>query len=550
MTAWTPRMIIAALLATFAWASALPAQSGRNRATIVILAGQDAPMPIPTLMEGAQNNTANFEVADHLFLRLAGLGPTLITSGDAGFVPLLARSWTRRDSVTLAFDLDPRARWHDGRPVTSHDVLFTYERARNPQIAPKLANLVRHISSVTAEGDSRVVFRFTRPYAEQLYDATFHVALLPAHLLERIPPKNLAESSFISHPIGNGPYRWSRREPGQFIELKANPTFFLGRPQVERLIVRVAADPEARMNLLLSGEADAMSTIPPPLANIGRVAASPGLRVVPVPSSTVGYLLFNQRDPRDSTRPHPILGDKEVRRAIALALDRGLLVRSVLGNYGEVPYGPVSMLLWIRYGAPTPQPMDRERARRVLAARGWSDSDGDGILDRGGKPLMLGLNLPNTSGFRRDMGLQVQEQLRQVGIRINLQPLEGPVWLERRAAGSFDIDFSAAEQDPSPSGLVQAWSCGGDANVARFCDPQVDSLLDQAVFTQGDARPVWHVALRRIEDDAPAVFLYAMTKAYAVNRRFSEVTLRPESSWISLWRWTLGASAQRRPAGY
>ena len=93
-------------------------------------------MPIPTLMEGPAANTANLEVADHLFLRLANLGPEVITSGDNAFVPLLAKSWTRRDSVTLAFDLDPRATWQDGVPVTARDVLFTFERARNPAIAP------------------------------------------------------------------------------------------------------------------------------------------------------------------------------------------------------------------------------------------------------------------------------------------------------------------------------------------------------------------------------------------------------------------------------
>jgi peptide/nickel transport system substrate-binding protein len=302
--------------------------------------------------------------------------------------------------------------------------------------------------------------------------------------------------------------------------------------------------------MLLSGEADATASIPPPMANVSRILANPTLRAVPVPSSTVGYLLFNERDPQDTSRAHPVLADVEVRRALTLALDRSVIVRAVLGSYGEIPYGPVSSLLWIRYGAPSPLSVNRERARRLLAARGWTDSDGDGILDRGGKPLALSLNFPNTSGIRRDMALQVQEQLRQTGIKLNLQPLEFPVWVERRDAGSFDLDFSSADQDPSPSGLTQAWSCRGDANVAHYCDPKVDSLLDQAIFTQSDSRPLWHAVMRGIEEDAPAVFMYSMAKVHAVNRRFSEVNLRPESSWIALWRWTIGTSAQRRPAGY
>jgi ABC-type transport system substrate-binding protein len=143
-------------------------------------------MPIPTLMEGAQSNTANSDIADQLFLRLAVPGPSLTTAGDRGFTPLLARSWTRRDSLTLAFELDPRARWQDGAPVTSRDVVFTFGRARNPAISPKLADLLRHIASVTAEDDRRVVIRFDQAYAEQLYDATYHVAPLPVHLLAEL----------------------------------------------------------------------------------------------------------------------------------------------------------------------------------------------------------------------------------------------------------------------------------------------------------------------------------------------------------------------------
>jgi peptide/nickel transport system substrate-binding protein len=550
VTVWMRRTVVAALSTTFVWVNSLPAQGGRDRTSIVIVVGHDAPVPIPTLMEGPQSQVANFEIADHLFLRLAGLGPTLTTAGDAGFVPLLARSWTRRDSVTLAFDLDPRARWHDGVPVTSRDVLFTYERARNPDIVPKLAEKLRHIAAVSAEGDGRVVFRFTHVYAEQLYDATFHVAPLPAHLLAAMPPRDLAQSAFVSHPVGNGPYRWVRRQPGQFIELGANPRFFLGRPQVERVIVRVASDPDARINLLLSGEVDAMDNIPPPLSNIARVAADPDVRFVPVPSPNIGYLLYNQRDPRDTSRPHPILADIDVRRAITLALDRRVIVRAVLGNYGEIPFGPASSLLWIRHGAPAPAPMDREQARRLLAGRGWSDTDGDGVLDRRGQRLALTLLLPNTSGIRRQMALLAQEQLRQVGIQIELRQVEFPFWLELRSAGNFDIDFSSASQDPSPSGLTQSWSCAGSSNVAHFCDRQSDSLLEHAILTQGDSRPAWHAVLRRIEENAPAAFLYMAANVFAVNRRFSEVTIRPESSWISLWRWTIGATAQQRPAGY
>ena len=258
-----------AMLVTLA-ALPLQAQSPARQSTVVIVTGAQATMPVPTLMEETGADIANFEIANHLFLRLANLGPEIITSGDKAFVPLLAKSWTRRDSVMLVFDIDPRAKWHDGVAVNSRDVVFTFERARNPAIAPNLAKLLHRVESVTAEGERRVVFRFSKVYAEQMYDAVWHVAPIPAHLLEKIAPADLGKSSFVSNPIGDGPYRWVRSVPGQFIELAANEQFFLGRPAITRLLVRVAADPAARRNLVLSHEADAMDNVLPPLENLER----------------------------------------------------------------------------------------------------------------------------------------------------------------------------------------------------------------------------------------------------------------------------------------
>ncbi len=535
---WTAPFVLAAALAGASAARPALALAQREPSSIVIVTGQQATMPVPTLMEGPQNTLANYEIADHLFLRLAGLGPGLVTAGDGGFVPLLAKSWSRRDSLTLVFELNPRARWHDGAPVTSRDVVFTFGRARNGTIAPRLANVTRRIASVEAEGDRQVVFRFTEVYAEQLYDATFHVAILPAHLLAGLPATAQAWASFVASPVGSGPYRWVRREEGQFVELAANHDFFLGRPGIERVIVRVAGSADARLNLLLSGQADAMDNVPPPTTNLARVEATRDVRLVSVPSNNLGYLLFNQRAPGHRDRPHPILADRDVRRALILALDRDLAVKAVLGQYGYVPFGPVSAQLWIRHGAPGHSLQDQSAARQLLAGRGWLDRDGDGIRESPtGEPLSLRMLVSTSSLTRTQMAVIVQEQLRQVGVRVDLVRLEVAVWAERRSAGDFDIDFSAAIQDPSPSGLVFSWSCSGPGNVGGYCDPGADSLLQRAIASPKADRELWHSFLRRVEESAPAAFMYTQSFAYAVNRRFWDVTIRPESSWIALWRW-------------
>lgn len=538
----TPLLALAALAATLA---CTPEKPDASRQAVVIAVGEQSQLPVPVL-KATRGRTADDEVADLLFLRLATLKAGGSTSGDSGFEPELARSWTRRDSVTLVFDLDPRARWHDGKPVTARDVVFTLGLARDTAFSPTLAGLLSRIDSVAAEGDQRVVVHYREPYAEQLYDAVYQVQPLPSHLLAGMTKDSMLHSAFVQHPVGDGPYRWVRADGGTLIELAADDGFFLGRPGIGRVLFRSATDPDARLNMLLSGEADVLAAVVPPLANADRVTATGSLRLVPVPSTTLVYLLFNTRDPRDTTRPHPILSDVKVRRAITLALDRPSIVRAVLGPYGAVPYGPVSSLLWVARITPKAGAQDVAEARRLLASAGWADANGDGILDKRGRPLRLSINVPAPSAARKAMAALVQEQLRQAGIQADLAILDGPVHGERRNAGRFDIDFSGASQDPTPAGLPQSWSCHGGSNVARYCDPAVDSLMTKAIVSLDGSADLWRAAIDRVEQDAPAVFLYSPIMVYGVSTRLGGVDIRPGAPWSRLWRWTATRAAPAR----
>jgi peptide/nickel transport system substrate-binding protein len=520
----------------------LAAQQATADRTVTIVIGAEPTQPVPTV----SNFQANVEVASLLFLHLARLGKSQSTVDERAFEPELARRWTRRDARTLVFELDPRARWHDGVPVTSRDVVWSLDRARDSTIAPTYALLLRRIADVAADGPGRVVVRFKEAYPEQLYDAVWHAPPLPAHLLDTIPPGQLPKSSFVSRPIGNGPFRWGRLDPGQKVELLANRDFFLGAPGLDRVIFLLVRSADAQINAVRSGTADVFQGLM--LArDVGPLSADPNLRTIPIPSYAFGFLLFNHRANGDRSKPHPILGDVEVRRALSMALDRQTLVRAAFGPYAIVPDGPMGQASWIRRDAPRAPGYDPKAARALLARRGWTDSDGDGVLDRGGVRLRLRLNYPATSLPRSTLAEPIQQMFRAVGVDLELVRLDGPIWFERRVKGEFDIDFSQSTLDPTPSGLVQSWTCGaiGGSNVASVCHPPFDSALAEATATVGDPSRSWRRALSLLLDDAPAIFLFAPAQVAVVAARFKNVGFRPEAVWTDLWRW----SADRGPAG-
>lgn len=520
--------------------------AAQSTGSIVIVSGQFPSQPVPTLTRGSADN----DIADLLFLRLVRLGPTLTTAGDAGFVPQLARSWSRRDSLTLVFEIDPRAKWHDGVAVTAQDVVWSYARAKDATLAPAHATALRWLASVTAEGDHRVVMRYAKAYPTQLFDGGWQLPVLPSHLLDTIPPAQLSTSAFLKSPVGNGPYRFVRSVPGQLVELAAVPDHFLGAAKLTRVVYRASADGDTRINLLLSGEGDGLEQLSL-RSQQERFSANADFRLVNVPSFQMMYTLFNQRTPTDRNAPHPILADQKVRQALVLALDRATAAKALYGDAATVPVGPASMALWARTAPSTTAGGDAARAAALLNEAGWRDSDGDGVRDQNGRPLSLSLIFAGTSPARRLAAQLLQEQWRHAGIRIELEPLEFPAYIERRNARNFDIDLTVSGQDPNPAGLLQSWSCAGGNNLAGYCDPVVDSLLTRAEGARDGGRELWQAALRRIDADAPAAFLFATANVVAVHRRYRDVTLRADGLWSALAAWsvTTGAELPRDRSG-
>jgi peptide/nickel transport system substrate-binding protein len=478
-------------------------------------------------------------VGDLLFLPLADIGNDLNYVGDAGFQPRLAERWSREDSLTIVFNLDPRARWQDGAPVTADDVTFTFDLYRDPIINSTTRQDLTAITAVTARDDHTVAFTFSHPYPSQFYDAAYHMRIHPRHLLDTIPRNALAAHPFVRSPVGNGPYRLARWDADATVELIADTSFFLGRPGLDRIVVRENPNLNAIVTELVAGDTDFTDFLGPP-ALVERVQEAEHLTAIPIPSLAYLFMGFNFRDPEDAERPHPLFRHDYIREAVSLAIDREAIAHAVMADSGAVPQGPISRAnpLW---NLPLPRlPFDTARARQLLAEHGWADADNDGILDRDTQRLSFTLIYPSSSGVRRQMATILESQLRAVGIEMRIDPFELGTWESRSGAGRFDATLGGWEQDPNPLGSIRGtWGTDAPNNWGRYSDPRLDSLLDD--ISRGlpaeRVENAWTEAMRIIQNDYPAVWLMAPIQAVAVHRRFENVSLRPGRWGSSLWQW-------------
>lgn len=501
-----------------------------------VVVGADADVLFPPTMQGDAANA----IVDLIFLKLADIGADLNTLGDAGFQPRLARSWTFEDSLTIRFTIDPRARWHDGRPVTAADVAFTFEIYRDTLVNSPQRPLLDRITTVEAPDSSSVLFRFDRSYPEQFFDAVHHLRILPRHWLDTIPRQELRAHPFTRNPIGSGPYRLVRWNRGQSIELAGDSTFFLGRPGLRRIIWQVIPDPGVGVTRLVAGEADVLNFVGTP-ENLIRVRQAPHLRTVSYESNQYAYIGFNFRDPGRQGEPHPLFGDRELRRALSMAVDRAAVVEAVLGELGTVVEGPITSFVWIWSDTLKALPFDPAQAAQILERLGWRDRDRDGVRERDGRRLAFELLVPTTSQLRRRAAVIVQEQLRRVGVAMSINELDWSTFLSRAAAGRFDAIFGAWALDPSPRQLRQYWGSSGidGFNYQRYRNPEFDRLVDSAAATADPARAleVWHRAIAVINQDAPAIWIYTPHPVAAVHRRFENVSIRSDQWAANLWTW-------------
>jgi peptide/nickel transport system substrate-binding protein len=378
------------------------------------------------------------------------------------------------------------------------------------------------------------------------YDAVYHMRILPAHLLRDVPRAEWQNAKFGRAPVGDGPYRFVSWKAGETVELAADSTFFLGRPYIRRLIWRITPDLGVAVTGLVAGENDATEMLVSP-DNIKRASAAPQLATYPYKGTVYGYLGFNLTAREDRKKPHPLFGDPEVRRALAMAVDRQRLAESIFGQYAKVPPGPMSQMWWIWDLDTHSLPYDTLEAARILAKRGWVDSNKDGIRDRHGQTLSFGLLVPTSSAVRRGYARLIQEQLRPLGVEVRIDEVEFSVFMQRAQAGQFDALLQTWSTDPTPSsGIAQTWTRAGfgSSNYGRYGNPTFDRLVAAASseVDRAAARRDWRAAMEIINHDAPAIFLFATTNVAAVHRRIENVTIRPDSWWASLRTWRIPAT--------
>jgi peptide/nickel transport system substrate-binding protein len=521
------------------------APSRPQRTTLAIAAVGEPSSLLPPLVTG----TVGRDIGDQVYERLADLAPGSAPIDTTAYRPRLASRWERVDPTTWRFHLRPGARWQDGRPVTAEDVQFSFEAFSDSLIDSPARGYLAGQARVTVEDRSTFLVRFATAYPEQLYDATYHVRVIPKHIWDSLPKSSWAEKTDIGLLVGSGPYRVREWKQGQHVRLDLDSLAGTGGEgaHIDRLVWRFTQDPDAALNLVLSGEADLLESVGSP-AQQRRFEGKSDYELRSYPGATYGFLAFRLAD--RVGKPHPIFGSREVRRALSTAIDRPVLARTLLGPETRAPSGPMSRLLWIQSGDIAVLPYDTAAAARALDSAGWRKSAE--VRRRGGTALRFDILVPATSATRKQAALILQESWRRLGAEVTVTAVEYPVFESRLRSGVFDSYIGAYLDEPSARGLADQWTRAGWGilNFGRFADPVFDSLFNRAAKTADvdKARSLYREAMDTLNTQAPALFLYAPSNVAAIRKTLENVRLDPYS-WLSdLPNWKFRGEDRKRLA--
>lgn len=513
------------------------AAKGHVGGTIVVSSAADADILLPPLTMTLQGK----QIVDQIFDNLADIGPSLNTVGDAGFTPRLSDRWRwAPDSMSVWFHINPRARWHDGTPVSAEDVRYTFQLVKDTSLASPLSANLDNVDSVSVVDSLTARAWFHQRTPDAFFKAATPVAILPSHLLKKISPALLRESAFARAPVGSGRFRFAAWDRGVRIVLQADSTNYRGRPKSDRVIWLVSADYPAAALRFLGGSADFLDVVKPEL--VSQVKAKGADVVVSTGSLDYGYVAFNLRNASNSG-PHPVFGDRETRRALVMAVDRSALVRSVFDTLGLVAHGPATRIL------PTSDtsigiPYDPQRSSRTLDSLGWRRG-ADGMRSRGKTPLAFSLIVPSSSAIRMKFAVLLQEQWRKAGANVRIEPLELNTFGGRMDSRKFESLLNGWHIDPTPSSVREEWASSeirrGGYNATSYRSPGFDAVIDSAVKEMNPTRSaaLYRRAYRILTDDAPAMWLYELRNAQGVSKRIRPVGVRADAWWANLADWSV-----------
>ncbi|MGA2939360.1 MAG: peptide-binding protein [Syntrophobacteraceae bacterium] len=439
-------------------------------------------------------------------------------------VPVLAEKWEiSSNHLMYTFHLKKNIKWTDGYPFTAKDILYSFDRIRDPKVdAAHLRNYYQDIEKVEMLGDYTVRFHYRIPYFRAL-EFCGGMPIVPAHLFKE--GENFNQHPIGRNPVGTGPYKLLHWETGKEVVLVRNEDYWGEKPAINRIVYKIITNETVALQVLKQGGLDEMGLRPiqwEKQTQTKRFAEN--FRKFAYYQPSFNYIGWNCR--------RPIFSDKRVRRAMTMLVDRETILKKILFGLATIVNGPFYVNSPEYDKDIKPYPYDPKGALALLKSAGWDYPPGGGVLQNDGKPFEFEILIPAGRKFAEQLSTMLQENLKEIGIRMSIQRLEWAVFIQRIEEHNFDacsLGWSLGwETDP-----YQIWHSSmaveKGSNFVGFKDSEADKLMEEArkEFDPEKRRLMYYRLQEIIHDEQPYTFLFTNEDLVTVSRRFQNLEVYP-----------------------
>jgi len=459
---------------------------------------------------------------------------------DMNIVGDLAESWDiSDDGLVITFHLRKGVKWHDGKPFTAKDVLYTYQVTVDPKTPTAYAGDFLKVKKAEVLDDYTFRVTYDKPFAPSLI--SWSSAVLPRHLLEG---QDITKSSLARHPVGTGPYLFKEWLAGQKIVLVSNADYFEGRPYVDGHVTRIIPDMATMFLELRARNIDMMGLTPLQYTrqtenNLFRQSFDK-YRYLAFAYTYLGYNL-----------KHPFFADKRVRQAISYAINKEEIISGVLLGLGKPATGPYKPGTWAYNENVKTYSYNPQKAWELLRAAGWTKTNNDGFLEKDGRPFTFELVTNQGNETRQKCAEIIQRQLKEVGIDVKIRILEWAAFINdfinKRRFEAVILGWTI----PLDPDAYDVWHSSKTApeelNFISYKNPEVDALLEKArsTFEQKLRKKYYDRFQEILVEDQPYTFLYVPDELVIISKRFRGIEPAPIGLSHNFIKWYVPKDEQK-----
>lgn len=450
-------LILLALILMFAasWSSKAEEQPAKPEFENIIKVGMD--VDAASMDPRLARETTSYRTDELVFDGLVELDKNLSP------IPGLAESWESPDDLTWVFKLRKGVKFHDGSDFTAEDVVYTYETEINPDFGAQYRALYSKIQKIEAIDDYTVKMTLSEPYSP-LFDY-LDLGIVPSEADEI--------EDFNSKPIGTGPYRFNSWSKNNNIEFVANEDYWGGAPKTEKIVFYIIPDNNTRVNALEALDVDEIHSPLSPM-DIDRIKQDSRFTVYETSGLGYTYLGFNHTK--------GLLKEKDVRVGISYMIDKMTIANDLYQGMDAPAVSPILPVSWAYSDSVTNYEFNPEKGLEVLAAAGWTDTDGDGFLDKDGQKLSVELSTHSEDPNRIQTVEYIQNILIRNGIDAKVSITEWPTFQKLvQISHEHEIALLGWLNLVGPDrAMYNQFHSKGVSNFGGYNNPDLDALLDQA----------------------------------------------------------------------